>query len=124
MCFRPQRGILCKFTAISASGMGSNSTSTLAKGGYSKGYKPPAAGRRPNAPRWTPAGAMAARRALELAGQAARARELEDERPQEEERVLRDAGARREHRDDVPASPPRLQGLFVFSFCNLTHMKL
>ena len=47
--------------------MGRNSTSTLAKGGYSKRYKPPAVCRRPNPPRWTPAGAMAARRALELA---------------------------------------------------------
>ena len=67
MSFFPQRGILCTFTAIPIAAMGRNSTSTLAKGGYSKRYKPPAAGRRPNAPRWTPAGAMAARRALELA---------------------------------------------------------
>ena len=67
MSFFPQRGILCTFTAIPIAAMGRNSTSTLAKGGYSKRYKPPAVGRRPNAPRWTPAGAMAARRALELA---------------------------------------------------------
>ena len=67
MSFFPQRGILCTFTAIPIAAMGRNSTSTLAKGGYSKRYKPPAVGRRPNPPRWTPAGAMAARRALELA---------------------------------------------------------